>query len=109
MAFANLREILPGFDAAMRNIDLEKLKDEFFTSEAHEKLVAIHRGRKEEYQARLRWQRFDSHLNEIGEMWREKERLRRARITATKQAKEYDFPDELLQMAIRSLDAGGSV
>lgn len=109
MAFANLREILPGFDAAMQNIDLEKLREELFTSEAHEKLLAVHRGRKEDYQARLRWQRFEGHLDEIGQMWRQKEQLRRARIAATKQAKEYDFPDELLQMAIRSLDAGGSV
>jgi hypothetical protein len=63
----------------------------------------------------LRWETlkamsvFDGTLREYGNIHREKEALRRARISATKQAKEYDFPDELLTIALRSLNAGGSV
>ena len=48
-------------------------------------------------------------LNDIGQVWREKERIRREKIKATKEAELYDFPDELLQIALRSLDAGGAV
>ena len=107
--FGSLRRILPGFDAALLNIDLEKLEEERFGSKQHWELIVAHDRRAEEYKARLRWQKFEGHLEEIGELWRKKEELRRARIAAKRNSDDYTFSDDVLNIAIRSLDARGSV
>ena len=90
-------------------IDLHDLWDERFSGKRHLELVAEHEERVERWETLRAMSRFQGTLNELGDIHREKEALRRARISATKQAKEYDFPDELLQIALRSLDAGGAV
>jgi hypothetical protein len=51
----------------------------------------------------------DGHLNDLGQQWRAKEKLRRERISATKLGKEYNFSDELIEIALRSLDGRDSV
>lgn len=95
--------------AEQLGIDLHDLWDERFSGKRHLELVAEHEERVERWETLQAMSRFQGTLNELGEIHREKEALRRARISATKQAKEYDFPDELLQIALRSLDAGGAV
>jgi len=105
----NVRTAVRGFDANMLGIDLDTLEQERFRGKQHKKLMAAHQKRLEQFEAAKKMRDFDGHLNEIGEKWRAKEKLRRERISATKRGQEYNFPDELLQIAIRSLDAGGSV
>jgi hypothetical protein len=90
-------------------IDLHDLWDERFSGKKHLELMEEHEGRVQNWDTLLAMRRFEGTLHELGHKHREKELLRRARISATKQAKEYDFADELLQMALRSLDAQGSV
>lgn len=90
-------------------IDLHDLWDERFSGKKHLELMEQHQGRVLRWNTLQAMRNFEGTLNEIGEIHREKQALRRARISATKQAKEYDFPDELLQIAMRSLDAGGAV
>ena len=90
-------------------IDLHDLWDERFSGKKHLELMEQHEGRVQNWNTLLSVRRFEGTLNELGQKYRQKELLRRARISATKQAKEYDFPDELLQMALRSLNAEGSV
>ena len=90
-------------------IDLHDLWDERFSGVKHEGLMQEHEQRVANWNTIKAMQAFEGTLHEIGQIHREKELLRRARISATKQAKEYDFPDELLQIAIRSLDAGDPV
>jgi hypothetical protein len=98
------------FDLARElGIDLLDLWDERFYGARHHELMLEHEKRVENWNTVLAMQAFQGTLNEIGQIHRKKEALRRARISATKQAKEYDFPDELLQIAIRSLDAKDSV
>ena len=98
------------FDLASElGIDLHDLWDERFSGVKHEALMQEHEQRVADWNTIQAMRAFEGTLNDIGQIHREKELLRRARISATKQAKEYDFPDELLQIAIRSLDAGGSV
>ena len=98
------------FDLASElGIDLHDLWDERFSGVKHEGLMQEHEQRVGNWNTIKAMQAFEGTLHEIGQIHREKELLRRARISATKQAKEYDFPDELLQIAIRSLDAGDSV
>ena len=90
-------------------IDLHDLWDERFSGVKHEAMMQEHEQRVANWNTLKAMQAFEGTLHEIGQIHREKELLRRARISATKQAKEYDFPDELLQIAIRSLDAGDSM
>jgi transglutaminase/protease-like cytokinesis protein 3 len=98
------------FDLATElGIDLHDLWDERFSGVKHEALMQEHEQRVADWNTIQAMRAFQGTLNEIGQIHREKEALRRARISATKQAKEYDFPNELLQIAIRSLDAGGAV
>jgi hypothetical protein len=98
-----------GFEAFMRGIDLRKLNEERFSGKRHHQLMAEHRDRVAAYEQAVIMTNFTGTLNDIGEVWREKERIRREKIKATKEAKLYDFPDELLQIALRSLDARGAV
>jgi transglutaminase/protease-like cytokinesis protein 3 len=98
------------FDLARElGIDLLDLWDERFSGARHHELMVQHEKRVLNWNTVLAMEAFQGKLNEMGEIYRKKEALRRARISATKQAKEYDFPDELLQIAIRSLDAKDSV
>ena len=98
------------FDLATElGIDLHDLWDERFYGVKHEALMQEHEQRVADWNTLKAMQAFEGTLHEIGQIHREKELLRRARISATKQAKEYDFPDELLQIAIRSLDACDSM
>jgi hypothetical protein len=98
------------FDLASElGIDLHDLWDERFSGVKHQELMQKHEQRVADWNTIQAMREFEGTLNEIGQIHRDKELLRRARISATKQAKEYDFPDELLQIAIRSLDAGGAV
>jgi hypothetical protein len=90
-------------------IDLHDLWDERFSGPKHLELMEQHKDRVLRWNTLQAMRSFDGTLNDIGEIHREKEALRRARISATKQANEYDFPDELLQIALRSLDASGAV
>ena len=107
--FGSLRRILPGFDAAMLDIDLEKLEEERFGSKHHWELMVAHDRRHQEYKARLRWQKFEGHLDEVGEMWRKKEQVRRARIAEKRNFDRYTFSDDVLDIAIRSLNARDSM
>ena len=95
--------------AEQLGIDLHDLWDERFSGKKHLELMEQHEERVLRWNTLQAMRDFEGTLNEIGEIHREKELQRRARISATKQAKEYDFPDELLQIALRSLDAGGAV
>ena len=98
------------FDLASElGIDLHDLWDERFSGVKHEQLMQAHEQRVADWNTIQAMRVFEGTLNEIGEIHRKKEMLRRARISATKQGRDYDFPDELIQIAIRSLDAGGSV
>ena len=98
-----------GFEAFMRGIDLRELRKERFAGKKHHQLMAQHRDRVAAYEQTVIMTNFMGTLNDIGQVWREKERIRREKIKATKEAELYDFPDELLQIALRSLDAGGAV
>ena len=95
--------------AAHLSIDLHDLWDERFSGVKHEGLLQEHEQRLADWNTVQAMRAFEGTLNEIGEIHRKKEMLRRARISATKQARDYDFPDEILQIAFRSLDAGGAV
>jgi hypothetical protein len=105
----NLQPSWPNNYAEQLGIDLHDLWEERFSGRKHLELMAEHEERVARWDTVQAMERFEGTLYEIGYIHREKEALRRARISATKQAKEYDFPDELLQIALRSLDAGGAV
>jgi hypothetical protein len=109
----NVRDTVPGFDAMLRGIDLEKLMDERFDGFDHVGLVEKQKKRVAAFRQAIIMRDFDELILELGAKWREKERLRREGISVTKraksQAKEYDFPDELIQIALRSLDAHDKV
>ena len=91
------------------DIDLDTLMLEKFHTPTHLRLLKKHERRVAKFEQLNRWRAFDGHLNEIGEHWRDKEKLRRARISATKQGERYNFSDELIQIALRSLDAHDTV
>jgi len=95
--------------AEIMGIDLHDLWDERFSGVKHQALMREHEERVLRWNTLQAMQRFEGTLWEAGREHRETEALRRARMSATKSAKEYDFPDELLQIAIRSLNAGGAV
>jgi hypothetical protein len=105
----NVRTAIKDFDANMLGIDLDTLEQERFRGRQHKELMATHQKRVEQFEAAKKMRDLDGHLNEIGEKWRAKEKLRRERISASKLGKEYNFPNELIQIAIRSLDARGGV
>lgn len=90
-------------------VDLYNLWDERFSGRRHGELLALHQERIDRWETLKAMQRFEGTLYEIGQIHRDKEALRRARISAAKTAREYDFPDELLQIALRSLDAKDSM
>ena len=100
-----VRDIIPNFDASLLGIDIFELEKERFSGEAHEKLMEQHRKQVQHFQLKKQWAEFEGHLNEIGEMWRRKERLRRERIRASKLGKHYAFSIKQLEIAMRSLDA----
>jgi excinuclease UvrABC ATPase subunit len=109
-AFASKLNVSSGEDYAEHlGIDLHDLWAERFSGKKHLELMAEHEQRVSRWESVQAMSKFQGTLNEIGQIHREKEQLRRARISAGKQAKEYDFPDELLQIALRSLNAGGAV
>lgn len=99
----------PNNYAEQLGIDLHDLWDERFSGKKHLELMAEHEERVELWNTVQAMERFEGTLYEIGYIHREKEALRRARIIATKQANDYDFPDELLQIALRSLNEKGAV
>ena len=99
----------PNDYAEQLGIDLHDLWEERFSGKKHLELMAEHEERIARWEAVQALERFEGTLYEIGYIHRQREALRRARIIATKQANDYDFPDELLQIALRSLDAGGAV
>jgi hypothetical protein len=104
------RSSLPAnFEADLRGIDLDALRREAFFGPDHKFLMLKHQARVERWLWSSAFLNFEGHLNELGEMWREKERLRVERIKATVESKRYHFSDEVLQIAMRSLDANGSV
>jgi len=90
-------------------IDLEALMLERFHCTAHIKLAKIHKKRVARFEQFNRWVAFERHLDEAGQQWRDRETLRGARIREAKQPEEYDFSDEVLDIAERSLDAQDSV
>ena len=104
-----LQPCWPNNYAEQLGIDLHDLWDERFSGKKHLELMGEHEERVARWDTVQAMKRFEGTLYEIGYIHREKEALRRARIIAAKQAKEYDFPDELLQIALRSLDASGAV
>jgi hypothetical protein len=99
----------PNNYAEQLGIDLHDLWEERFSGKKHLELMAEHEERVARWDAVQAMERFEGTLYEIGYIHRQREALRRARIIATKQANDYDFPDELLQIALRSLDARGAV
>ena len=109
----NVRDTVPGFDAMLRGIDLGKLMDERFTTDTHAALVAKQDHRVACFRQAIILRDFYGYMDEMGAKFREEERFRRARRTAAKEARaqgaEYDFPDELIQIALRSLDAHDKV
>jgi hypothetical protein len=105
----NVRDVVPGFEAMLLGIDLFELELERFRGETHERLLAKHQQRVQAFEIAKIMRDFDGYLNEVGQMWRKKEEQRRARIRASKQEPRYDFSDEQLQIARRSLSAKDSV
>ncbi len=105
----NVRTAVKDFDANMLGIDVNTLEQERFRGQKHKELMTIHEKRVEEFEAAKKIRDHDGHLDDIGEKWRAKEKLRRKRISATKRGKEYNFPDELIEIALRSLDGRDSV
>lgn len=91
--------------ATQMGVDLHSLWDERFSGPRHGELLALHEERIERWETMKSMERFEGTLHEIGQIYREKEALRRARISAAKTSREYDFPDELLQIALRTIDA----
>jgi hypothetical protein len=96
-------------EASLRGIDLEALRNEAFSGPHHEALVRAHRDRVRRWELEVVFRRFYRTLNEYGEIHRRKERLRRERIRAKKLEGRYTFSDEVLQIAMRSLDEAGSM
>ena len=105
----NVRTAVRDFDANMLGIDLDTLEQERFRGRQHKELMATHQKRVEQFEAAKKMRDLDGHLDELGEKWRAKEKLRRERISASKLGKEYNFPDELIEIALRSLDGRDSV
>ena len=105
----NVRTAVKDFDASMRGIDVNALEQERFRGKQHKELMALHEKRVEQFEVAKQMRDLDGHLNELGEQWRAKEKLRRERISATKLGKEYNFSDELIEIALRSLDGRDSV
>ena len=91
------------------DIDLDTLMLEKFHTGTHLRLLKKHERRVAKFQQLNRWRAFDGHLDEVGKYWRDKEKLRRERISATKQGERYNFSDELIQIAMRSLDANDTL
>jgi len=91
------------------DIDIDALMLEKFHTPSHYRLLRKHNRRVAKYQQHNRWVAFVGHLDEVGQKWREIEDLRRARIRAAKRPREYDFSDELVQIAVDSLDAKDSM
>jgi len=105
----NIRSAVPDFDAFMLGLDFEELIEERFSGEKHRELLRVHAKRLEKWAQIQRVEEFDGRLGLLGHQYRQREKLRRERISAKKQREEYDFPDEILQIALRSIDAQGSV
>jgi hypothetical protein len=97
------------FEAELRGIDLDALRREAFFGPDHKFLLLQHEVRVQRWRWHSAFISFEGHLDEVGEMWRSRERLRVEKIKATVESKRYHFSDEVLQIAMRSLDAGGAV
>ena len=98
---------IPNFEALMRGINLEDLEKERFGTEEHEKLVKIHTQRVARFEQTVRFRDLAEKLAQI-----ERENMsiwmrRKAREKTRKEAVEKDFPEHLIQMAMRSLEKNG--
>jgi len=100
-----IRDVVPNFDAMMLGIDIFELEKERFSGKEHRKLMVQHQKRVQEFEIKKQLADFEGHLNEVGEIWRGKERIRRERIRASKLNKHYAFSDKQLEIAMRSFDA----
>ena len=100
-----VRDVIPHFDANLLGIDIFELETERFSGEEHEKLMERHREQVQHFEIKKQLADFEGHLNELGEMWRRNERIRRQRIRATKSGNHYAFSDKQLEIAMRSLSA----
>lgn len=100
-----VRDVVPNFDAMMLGIDIFELQKERFAGEHHEKLMEKHQEQVQHFEIKKQLADFEGHLNELGEMWRRKERIRRERIRASKSGKHYAFSDKQMEIAMRSFDA----
>lgn len=76
-------------------IDVAKLEEERFGSWSHWVLLSDHNKRVKKYYASVARQ--------------EKEEAFQARVAALKNSEDYTFSHEMVQMAIRSLNARGAV
>ena len=81
--------------ASELGLDLAKLEQERFGSFSHWVMLSEHNLRVKKYHADLERQ--------------EKEEALWARVAALRNAEDYTFSDEMVQMAIESLNAGGSM
>jgi len=100
-----VRDVIPNFDANLLGIDIFELEKERFFGEEHEKLMVQHLKRVKHFKIKRQFADFEGHLNEVGEIWRRKERMRREKIRASKSQKHYAFSDKQLEIAMRSFDA----
>jgi len=100
-----VRDVVPYFDATLLGIDIFELEQERFYGRKHEELMVQHAKQVQHFEIKKRLRDFEGHLNEVGEIWRRKERLRRKRISLAFQSKQYAFSDKQLEIAKRSLHA----
>ena len=100
-----VRDVVPNFDANLLGIDIFELEKERFSGKEHEKLMVQHQKQVRHFEIKKQLAEFEGHLNELGEMWRRKERIRRERIRATKLGEHYAFSGKQLEIAMRSFDA----
>jgi hypothetical protein len=100
-----VRDVVPHFDANLLGIDIFELEKERFFGPDHEKLMVQHQEQVQHFEIKKQFAEFEGHLNELGEMWRRKERIRRERIRASKSLKHYAFSDKQMEIAMRSFDA----
>jgi hypothetical protein len=89
-------------------IDLHDLWDERFSGKKHLELMELHEQRVNNWNTLQAMRRFEGTLNEYGQVYRERERLRRERISATKRGENYGFSKLMIEIAIRSLEANNT-
>ena len=91
------------------DIDLDALMLERFHTGTHFRLLMKHKRRVARFEQHNRWVAFTGRIDDVGHQWRELEKLRGDRISASRRADRYNFSDELLEMASKALDAQDSV